>query len=285
MMRCDHTRVSAQNVICSACGASTPMLGADVRCLYCLAHVPLPQSIAQHLAEHQTLREQLDAQFASFDQARSGFPGDAALLIIIGLAFTAIVGGSGLFAFIKNDQQIPSAAIPPLVIAGIVYGGFITALLGGGLRSIHLTRKRLANLPFANVQAGAKLAVSCPSCGGGIVAKRHEIATTCGRCGTGCLLPAAMVSRRLQSKHRLVIAMKQSLGDVRQVAGEASVTWYGKTLILAGVVLGLGMITYFVFIAEKPAHLDGAEYWLAAIMPGVMVGGLVAGFGWLNLRN
>ncbi|MBL4635127.1 MAG: hypothetical protein JKY56_14740 [Kofleriaceae bacterium] len=277
--------MAAQKVICTRCGASTPILGADLRCLYCLATIVLPSEVAQPLAEHQALGQKLSAQSENFAAARSGMSGEALSLFIIGFFLFVIIGGSGLFGLYKSGGDIPTSAMPMVIIMGVGYGGFIVALLGGGMRSMYVTRKRLAVLPFANLLAGTQLSAACANCGGTIVAKAHAIAASCEHCNTESLLPAAMVSKRLQAKHRLVLVMKQELGDVSTSSSNASSSFYGNTLVVSGVVLGFGMIFYFLVIADKPPHLQGAQYWLAAIMPGLVVGGLVSGFGLLNLRH
>jgi hypothetical protein len=218
-----------------------------------------------------------------FERARSGMTGASMVSLVIGIVFAVITIGVAVLGYYKGGE-INKNSLPTIILLGFVYGGVVLGFVGGGIRSARNTRRRLAVLPFAGLETSNKLLALCSKCGGGLEPRPHQVAVACSHCNAESLLPAAMVERRLQAKHRVVMALKRELGDAMASSTDVANRTFGYVLIGMGVVSGLAIVIYTLLIADAP-HLQGAERWAAGIIPGIFLGGIFVGAGILNLRN
>lgn len=275
--------MQAHQLPCPECGASTPILGPVVNCLYCLADVQLPTPITATLAEHQHLKRQLDHRMREFERARGGMTSVSMASFAIGIVVALTAASAAILGYYQGGK-IDHNSLPVIILMGFVYVGLIVGFVGGGIRSTRLTRRRLAVLPFAALNTSDALLALCSKCGGALAPRAHEVAVACPHCATESLLPAAMVEQRLQSKHRAIIDLKRTLGDAMASSTQVANHTFGYIFIGIGTVAGLAITAYLLFIVDAP-HLQGAQRWAAGIIPGVFVGGIFAGAGILSIRK
>lgn len=272
---------------CPSCGAPSPLLARTSTCAYCLEPLPLPADVAEPLAAHVALGEQIEHARQRFAAARRRAQGPPWLSIGITAAFALIgvIGVAGPIGYVKSQPE--SGAMLSVGIMVIVYGGIVAGFGVGVLRGMRNARLRLARLPFVTVHATDRLAVTCPSCGAALPAASDAVTVRCGHCQTESLLPAALIPERLQQRHARILQLRTRQAEVQDIPETINDT-ISRSVGYAMVTIGVLGFLLFVLVGMEPTfapHLQGSERVMSVLCSGGMLGGIFTGAGILSIRG
>ena len=212
-----------QSVQCSSCGAPVPLAGAKgQRCFFCLSPVDVPPEIAEVLGDSEQLEARIAQRFRAVEHYRSGIRSQST-------AMAGTLGGMIVIAYFGYT---------PMVQAGLRGDATqsVLFLLSFGLGAAFVfwppvvwirahrraTHRGLCRLPFASVSLTDRIVPSCPNCGSSLKASA-ALTAVCGSCETESLLPAPLVSSRLQRKHARAVAAHEDFDDAQEEALSARV--------------------------------------------------------------
>ena len=272
----------ATELRCSACGAPVPFIGhGEQRCLFCLKTTAVPAGIAVPLKTSKKLEAQVKSRLQYAARARSGMRSQS--LWVLGIlafgAFILFASYGSMFRQILEDVQIN--AIPALLSAGTVsilaFGFFVLPIGTWAITHRLSTQRQLASVPFATITITDQIEPHCPSCGDNLKTS-GTLTSTCAQCGTVSLLPAPLVTARLQGQHARAVAAHKSGVVVRETAemGFRRAQYASGAVFFAIGALCLVGIPIAVMLLQPIAmqHLSTLEALGAGLMTGMFVGSI-----------
>jgi hypothetical protein len=249
--------------------------------------VQVPAEIADVLHDSGNLEERIVRDLDLAGRYRAGIRGQQkGMAVICGtIVLISCWGfGPGVRAGLQGNWLHNALfGLSALLVAAFIFGP-----LGAWVMAHRLaTHRHLSRLPFALLTLSDRVVPSCPSCGSELKAS-SALTATCSACDTESLLPAPLVSARLQRKHARAVAAHDELrvarGQGMSVVAEAQRAMGTTYLALGWLYLFAIPVLTAIFKLSGMLKQSWAEVAVVSVLTVVQAAGVCFLVGYLTRR-
>jgi hypothetical protein len=175
-----------------------------------LERVPLPDDVSEVLDADLDLAAKIERHLDKAERYRKGLRGQASYMLVV-IGVMVVVSLLGYWPVLAITWQAAGLKKVIILLSFLLGAAFMFVPVGVWVvahrRSI---QRRVARVPFAKIRLADRIVPECPSCGSDLEVS-GGLTSLCHYCETESLLPATLVSARLQRKHARAVAAHEDV--------------------------------------------------------------------------